>query len=80
MLVSKAVIFFIKRTVVNAERAGEIENHTAGRQELRCQVVANFVGGGQKHHIHTVGKLADVGHRLQRQIHDSLKLRMQIRN
>ena len=42
----EAVIFFVKRTVVHAERAGKVEDHAASRQELRRQVVADLVRGG----------------------------------
>ena len=42
----ETVIFFVERAVVNAERAGEVEDHAASRQELRRQVVADLVRGG----------------------------------
>ncbi|MNY68128.1 hypothetical protein D3C86_2058390 [compost metagenome] len=77
---SEAVIFFIKSTVVDAERAGEVKNHATGCKELRREVMTDFVCRGQKHHVHAFSKLADIGHRLQREIDDSLKLRMQIGN
>ena len=46
MLVGETVIFFVERAVVNAERAGEIEHHASGCQELRRQVVTDLVCGG----------------------------------
>ena len=46
VLMGETVIFFVERAVVNAERAGEIEHHAAGCQELRCQVMTDFVRSG----------------------------------
>ena len=46
VLMGEAVIFFVERAVVNAKRAGEIEDHATGCQKLRRQVVTDLVCGG----------------------------------
>ena len=46
VLMGETVIFFVERAVVNAERAGEVEDHASGCQKLRRQVVADLVRGG----------------------------------
>ena len=77
---SETIIFFIEGAVIHAERPGEIEHHAARREKLRRQIVAHFMGGSQKNDIDSGAKLADIRHRLQRQIDNPFQLRMQIGN
>ena len=77
---SETVIFFIEGAVINAERPGEIEHDAASGEELRRQIMAYLVRGSQKNDIDSGAKLADIGHRLQRQIDNAFQLRMQIGN
>ena len=78
MLVRESVKFVVERGVVNTKGAGEVEYHAARIEKLRREIVADFMGGGEKHHIHAVGELANVAHRLQRQVKHAFQLRMQI--
>ena len=77
---SETVIFFIEGAVIHAKRPGEIEHDAASGEELRRQVMADLVRGSQKNDIDSGAKLADIGHRLQRQIDNAFQLRMQIGN
>ena len=76
----EAVIFFVERRVVDAKRSGEVKHHATSVQKLRCQVVADFVRGGEENHIHTGAEFTDIRHRLQWQIHNAFQLRMQVRD
>ena len=75
---SETVIFFHRRRRHSRGTPGEIEHDAACGEELRRQVMAHLVRGGEENHIHSGAKLADIGHRLQRQIDNAFQLRMQI--
>ena len=67
-----------KTGVLHAEGARQIEHHAARRQEGRCDIVADFMGGGEEHHVDALRRLGNVGQRLQRQIGDAFQLGMEI--
>ncbi|SVK48414.1 Uncharacterised protein [Acinetobacter baumannii] len=78
MLMFETVVLAIKTGVLHAKGAGQIEHHAARRQESRCDIVADFMGGGEEHYIDALRRLGDVGQRLQRQIDDAFQLGMEI--
>ncbi len=79
MLMGEAIKAGIKISVIHAERTRQVEHHTASLEKFRRQIVADFVGRRQEHHIHLVCPLGRAAQRLQRQVHHAFQLRMQIR-
>ena len=77
MLMCETVVLAIKPASCT-RKAPDRSNTTQPAAESRCDIVADFMGGGEEHHVDALRRLGNVGQRLQRQIDDAFQLGMEI--